>query len=74
MPNPDVSQFVRWLRRERPSPNKHIARLERAGSRLAVDADGCVWWVHADGSHSMVRTNPDNNPTPLPLTFYERKS
>lgn len=50
--------------------NEHIARAEARGTRLAVDADGYVWWVHADGTHSMARTNLDNNPTPMPFTFY----
>jgi hypothetical protein len=51
--------------------NEHVARMKEIGSRLAVDTDGYVWWVHADGSHSMVRTNPDNKPTPMPFTFFE---
>lgn len=37
---------------------------------LAVDADGYVWRINEDGSHSMARTNPDNSTTPLPLTYY----
>lgn len=37
---------------------------------LAVDADGYVWRINDDGSHSMARTNPDNSPTPEPLTVY----
>lgn len=37
---------------------------------LAVDADGCVWRINDGGSLSMARTNPDNSPTPEPLTVY----
>lgn len=37
---------------------------------IAVDADGYVWRINEDGSHSMARTNPDNSPTPKPLTVY----
>lgn len=38
--------------------------------RLAVDADGFVWWHHADGTWSMARTNPDNSPIPQPVTYF----
>lgn len=41
------------------------------GRKLAVDADGYVWWVNSDDTWSMVRTNPDNSPIPHPVTYYE---
>lgn len=39
--------------------------------RLAVDADGFVWWVDENDNWSMVRINPDANPIPHPVTYYE---
>ena len=40
------------------------------GSRLMVDGEGFVWWVHSDAM-SMVRTDPSNRRSPDPWTFYE---
>lgn len=37
---------------------------------LAVDADGYVWRINDNGSHSMARTNPGNSPTPQPLSIH----
>jgi len=51
----------------RPSADMETLR----GRRLAVDADGYVWWVNADDTWSMVWTNQDNTPIPQPVTYYE---
>lgn len=39
--------------------------------RLAVDANGYVWRIFADGTWSMAPNNPDNEPVPEPITFYD---
>lgn len=38
--------------------------------RLAVDANGYCWRVYPE-HWSMARTNPDNEPIPEPITYYE---
>lgn len=45
-------------------------RWTPAGSRLMVDGEGFVWWVHADGTMSMVRTDPSNRRSPDPWVFF----
>lgn len=41
------------------------------GYRLAVDADGFVWYVLDNGMFSMARINPDNSPIPHPVTYFD---
>lgn len=57
---------------ERAAANELTRLTEDMGlyARLAVDANGFVWWAHEDGSWSMARTNPDNKPVPQPVTYY----
>jgi hypothetical protein len=38
--------------------------------RLAVDAEGYVWRVYPE-YWSMCPVNPDNEPVPEPVTYYE---
>lgn len=55
---------------EHPQDNLHpFGWRPTRPPHLAVDADGFVWQVNDDGM-SMARTNPDNVPTPKPVTFY----
>lgn len=44
--------------------------MDEKSLRLAVDANGYVWWVYGD-AFAMVSTNPDNSPIPFPVTYYE---
>lgn len=61
-----------------PDPRFRDQLAERwkpgGGDRLAVDAEGYVWWHLEEGHWSMARTNPDNSPIPQPVTYYEPRS
>jgi len=37
---------------------------------VAIDADGYWWRVYEGEFWSMVPTNPDNTPIPVPVTLY----
>lgn len=68
----EVTKVVVVTRNERSTGNERAAVDELTlHARLAVDAEGFVWWSYEDGSWSMVRVNPDNEPIPQPVTFYE---
>jgi hypothetical protein len=62
----DAGNVIREVQVTEESPG--VANVDYP--RLAVDAEGFVWWVHSNGYMSMARTNPDNSDTPLPLTYY----
>ena len=57
---------------EAPMPESTQPYVVPDGERYFLDADGFAWrevWLNGEVRHSMARVNPDNSPTPEPLTY-----